>query len=71
MTTNHPIHRHPADKVTSSSRRKTCRQQPVVLQPARYVELDDAHEKAALAAFADLLAPYVKRPEVTDLEEPA
>jgi len=30
-----------------------------VLHPGRYLELDPAHEAAAVAAMADLLAPYV------------
>jgi hypothetical protein len=33
-----------------------------------YVELDDAHELAALGALADLLASYLQGP-VTDEEE--
>ena len=33
-----------------------------------YVELDDAHEQAALGALADLLAPCLNRP-ATDEEE--
>lgn len=61
MATNHPIHRHSGHEATSSARPKTCRQRPVVLSSPRYVELDDAHEQAALGAFADLLAPYLER----------
>ena len=61
MATNHPIHRHTGLKAAPSSRRQTCRQRPVVLSSPRYVELDDAHEQAALGALADLLAPYLEQ----------
>jgi hypothetical protein len=40
----------------------------VVLWPARHVELDEAHEQAALSALADLLAPYQERLETGDAE---
>jgi hypothetical protein len=70
MTTNQPTHRRYSDKATSSSRQRTCRQRPVVLQPSRYVELDHVHEEAALAALADLLVPYLDQPE-TNQEESA
>jgi len=50
------------------SRQRACRQRPVVLSPARHVELDDAHEQAALSALADLLAPYQERPSRGDAE---
>jgi hypothetical protein len=39
-----------------------------VLSAPCCVELDEAHEQAALAALADLLAPYLDRP-VTSEEE--
>lgn len=68
MATNHPIHRHTGNTAASSSRQQTCRQRPIVLLSPRYVELDDAHEQAALGALADLLAPYLQGP-VTDEEE--
>ena len=68
MATNHPIHRHTGHTAASSSRQQTCRQRPVVLASPRYLELDDAHEQAALGALADLLAPYLNRP-ATDEEE--
>jgi hypothetical protein len=68
MATNHPIHRHTGHTAASSSRQQTCRQRPVVLMSPRYVDLDDAHEQAALGALADLLAPYLQGP-VTDEEE--
>jgi hypothetical protein len=68
MATNHPIHRHSGQAAASSARQKTCRQRPVVLISPRYVELDDAHEQAALGALADLLVPYLDR-SATDEEE--
>lgn len=37
----------------------------MLLSP-RYVELDDVHERAALGALADLLAPYLERPAVSE-----
>jgi len=70
MTTNQPTRRRRGDKAPSSSRHRTCRQRPVVLQPPRYVELDESHEEAALAALADLLVPWLDQPE-TDQEESA
>jgi len=68
MATNHPIHRHTDHTAASSSRPQTCRQRPMVLLSPRYVELDDAHEQAAMGALADLLAPYLDR-AATDEEE--
>ena len=68
MATNHPIHRHTGRPAASSSRPQTCRQRPVVLLSPRYVELDDAHEHAALGALADLLAPYLERPATGEEE---
>ena len=68
MATNHPIHRHTGHTAASSSRQQTCRQRRVVLSSPRYVELDDAHEQAALGALADLLAPYMDRPAADEGE---
>lgn len=68
MATNHPIHRHTGRPVAYSSRQQTCRQRPVVLLSPRYVDLDDAHEQAALGALADLLAPYLERSAVDEEE---
>ena len=68
MATNPPSLGHSGHKAASSSRQRACRQRPVMLSPARHVELDDAHEQAALSALADLLAPYQERPEMGDAE---
>lgn len=68
MATNHPIHRHSGHMAASSSRRQACRQRSVVLLSPQYIELDDAHEQAALGALADLLAPYLERPATGEEE---
>jgi hypothetical protein len=68
MATNHPNHRHTGHRAASSSRSQTCRHRPVVLLSPRYVDLDDAHEQAALGALADLLAPYLDRSAVDEEE---
>jgi hypothetical protein len=68
MATNNPIHRHTGHTAAFSSRQQTCRKRPVVLLSPRYVELDNAHEQAALGALADLLAPYLQGP-ITDEED--
>ncbi len=49
-------------------RAQTRRKRPVVLMSPHYVELDDAHEQAALGALADLLAPCLKRPTTGEEE---
>lgn len=59
MATNHrQPHRPVGHPGTTPPRRPACRDSCLVLQPGRYLELDQAHEEAALAALADLLAPF-------------
>ena len=60
MATNHRQHHHrPADHPgTTPPRHRPCRKARLILQSVRYVTLDQDHEEAALAAFANLLAPY-------------
>ena len=52
-------HRSRGEHAAVSSRRRPCRKLSLTLRPACYVDLDQAHEEAAVAALADLLAPYV------------
>jgi hypothetical protein len=60
MATNHrQPHRLAGHPGTTPSRRPAYRDPRLVLQPGRYLELDQAHEESAVAAMADLLAPYV------------
>jgi hypothetical protein len=68
MATNPPSLGHSGYKAASSSRQRACRQRPVVLSSARHVELDEAHEQAALSALADLLAQYQERLKTGDAE---
>ena len=62
MATNHRQHHHrPADHPgTTPPRHRPCRKARLILQSVRYVTLDQDHEEAALAAFANLLAPYLE-----------
>ena len=64
MATNHRQHHHrPADHPgTTAPRHRPCRKARLILQPVRYVDLDQAHEEAAVVALADLLATYVDAP---------
>ncbi|MHB1502917.1 MAG: hypothetical protein ACYCTL_01745 [Acidimicrobiales bacterium] len=64
MATNQRQHHRSADHPdTTPPRRPACRDSRLVLHPGRYLELDDAHAEAAVAALADLLAAYVDGPE--------
>lgn len=64
MATNHrQPHRPVGHPGAAPSRRPACRDPRLVLRPGRYLELDTAHEAAAVAALADLLAPYAEVPE--------
>ncbi|HVX23208.1 MAG TPA: hypothetical protein VHB02_17840 [Acidimicrobiales bacterium] len=68
--TNHPTsHIHRGLRAAGSSRPKVHRQRPLDLQPARYLELDEAHEQAALAALVDLLVPHLDRRPHQDQHE--
>ena len=64
MATNHRQHHHrPADHPgTTPPRHRPCRKARLIVQPASHVTLDQAHEEAAVAALADLLATYVDAP---------
>ena len=59
MPAHHQLHRSCGERAAVSSRHRPCRTPVLTLQPVRYVPLDEAHEVAAVAALADLLAPYV------------
>ena len=59
MPAHHQLHRSRGEHAAVSSRRRPCRRPVLTLRSARYVHLDHAHEEAAVAALADLLAPYV------------
>ena len=68
MPAHHQPHRSCGEHAAVSSRRRPCRTPSLTLGPARYVTLDQAHEEAAVAVLADLLAPYLVR---SDEEEAA
>jgi hypothetical protein len=61
MPAHHQPHRSRGEHAAVSSRRRKCRTPSLTLRPVRYVTLDQAHEAAAIAALADLLAPYLIR----------
>ena len=64
MATNHrQPHRLAGHPGTTPPRRRAYRDSRLALHPGRYLELDHDHEQAAVAALADLLAPYVEVPE--------
>ncbi|MGH9091403.1 MAG: hypothetical protein ACRDZR_08520 [Acidimicrobiales bacterium] len=64
MATSHRQHQRPADHPgTTLPRHRTCRAPRLTLQLVRYLDLDHAHEETAVAALADLLAPYADPPE--------
>ena len=63
MPAHHQPHRSCAERAAVSSRHRPCRTPSLTLQPARYVTLDQALEEAAVAALADLLAPYLEPDE--------
>lgn len=58
MATHRRTRHHPDDHAGVSSRHRACQEPGLTLGPAGYVGLDGTHEEAALAALADLLAPY-------------
>ena len=61
-----PAHHQPQrsrGEHAAASPRRPCRKASLILQPVRYVDLDEAHEEAAVAALADLLVPYVEPEE--------
>ena len=63
-TNHHRQHHHPADHPgTTPPRHRACRAPCLTLQRARYVDLEDTQEGAAVAALADLLASYLDVPE--------
>lgn len=64
MSAHHQPHRSSGEHVAVSSRNRSCRKPGVRLEPARYVHLEPAHEEAALAALADLLATYTDPDDV-------
>jgi hypothetical protein len=59
MPAHHQPHRSCGEHAAVSSRRRPCRKPSLMLQPVLYVQLEPIHEEAAVAALADLLAPYV------------
>ena len=63
MPAHHQSHRSRGERAAASPRRRPCRKASLILQPIRYVDLDEAHEEAAVAALADLLVPYVEPEE--------
>ncbi len=65
MPAHHQSHRSRGDRAAASPRRRPCRKAKasLILQAVRYVDLDQAHEEAAIAALADLLVPYVESAE--------
>ena len=58
MPAHHQLHRSCGAHAAASSRRRSCRTTVLTLQPVRHITLDQDHEESALAAFANLLAPY-------------
>ena len=60
MPAHHQLHRSCGAHAAASSRRRSCRTTVLTLQPVRHITLDGTHEEAALAALADLLAPYLE-----------
>ena len=62
MPAHHQPHRSSGEDAAVSSRRP-CRKASLILQPVRYVDLDQAHEEAAVAALADLIVPYLEPEE--------
>ena len=63
MPAHHQPHRSRGEHAAVSSPRRPCRTTGLTLEPARYVTLDQAHEEAAVAVLADLLAPYLEPDE--------
>ena len=63
MPAHHQPHRSRGEHAAVSSRRRPCRTTVLTLQPVRHVTLDQAHEEAAVAVLADLLAPYLEPDE--------
>lgn len=59
MPAHHQPHRSSGEHAAASPRRRPCRKASLILQPVRYIDLDQAHEEAAITALADLLAPYL------------
>ena len=59
MPAHYEPHRSRGEHAAVSSRRQQCRKASLILQPGRYVDLDQAHEEAAIAALADLIVPYL------------
>jgi hypothetical protein len=63
MPAHHQPHHSCGERAAVSSRRRPCRTPGLTLGPARYVALGQTHEEEAVAALADLLAPYVEHSE--------
>ena len=63
MPAHHQPHRSRGEHAAVSSRRRPCRTPSLTLQSVRHVTLDQAHEEAAVAVLADLLAPYLEPDE--------
>jgi hypothetical protein len=63
MPAHRPTTKDPSQRSATSSRRQPCPRLPFVLAPACYVDLNRAHEEAALTALADLLVPYLDSDE--------
>lgn len=63
MPAHHQPHHSRGEHAAVSSRRRPCRTPVPTLEPARYVTLDQTHEEEAVAALADLLAPYLDQPD--------
>ncbi|HVC15327.1 MAG TPA: hypothetical protein VND62_10765 [Acidimicrobiales bacterium] len=63
MPAHQQSHRSRGDRAAVSPRSRACRKASLILQAGSYVHLDQAYEEAAVAALADLLAPYADAPE--------
>ena len=59
MPAHHQSHRSRGERAAASPRHRPCRKASLILQLVRFVDLDRAHEEAAITALADLLAPYL------------
>jgi len=63
MPAHHQPHRSRGEHAAVSSRRRPCRRSRLTLETAGYVDLERAHEEAAVSALADMLVAYVDAPK--------
>jgi hypothetical protein len=63
MPAHHQSRRSSGERAAASPRHRPCRKASLILQPVRFVDLDQAQEEAAITALADLLAPYLEPEE--------